>query len=52
MASLLGSLLVEAEKDKQDLLLKAVFEAVQKGLEPESATSLITELRVLLEKLL
>ena len=52
VASLLGSLLVEAEKDKQDLLLKALFEADRRGLEPDRATLLITELRALLEKIL
>ena len=52
MASLLGSLLVEAEKDKQDLLLKALFEADRQGLEPDRVTLLITELRALLERIL
>ena len=52
MASLLGSLLVEKEKDQQDLLLKALFEADKHGLEPNHATTLIMELRALLEKLL
>jgi hypothetical protein len=52
VASLLGSLLVEKEKDQQDLLLKALFEADQQGLEPDRATLLIMELRALLEKIL
>lgn len=51
MASLLGSLLVETEKDQQDLLLKALFQADQQGLEPNRALLLITELRALLEKI-
>jgi hypothetical protein len=52
VASLLGSLLVETEKDTQDLLLKALFEADRQGLEFEHAALLLTELRVLLEKML
>jgi len=52
VASLLGSLLVGAEKDQQDLLLKALFEAGNQGLEPERALLLVTELRGLLEKIL
>ena len=52
MASLLGSLLVDKEKDQQDLLLKALFEAGKQGLEPDRATLLIMELRALLEKIL
>jgi hypothetical protein len=52
VASLLGSILVEKEKDQQDLLLKALFEADRQGLEPDRATLLITELRTLLEKIL
>jgi hypothetical protein len=52
VASLLGSLLVEQEKDQQDLLLKALFEAEKQGLEPDRATWLIMELRALLEKIL
>jgi hypothetical protein len=52
VASLLGSLLVEQDKDQQDLLLKALFEAEKQGLEPDRATWLIMELRALLEKIL
>jgi hypothetical protein len=52
VASLLGSLLVETEKDQQDLLLKALFEAHRQGMKPDRATLLITELRALLEKIL
>jgi hypothetical protein len=43
---------VEKEKDRQDLLLKALFEADKQGLEPDRATLLIVELRALLEKML
>jgi len=52
VASLLGSLLVEKEKDQQDLLLKALFEADKQGLAPDRAALLIMELRALLEKIL
>lgn len=52
VASLLGSLLVENRKDQEDLLLKALFEADQLGIEPERATALTTELRGLLERIL
>ena len=51
-ASLLGSLLVRDEKDQQDLLLKAMFEAAKHGRESEAATVLIMQLRALLEKIL
>jgi hypothetical protein len=52
VASLLGSLLVDSEKDQEHLLFKALFEADRQGLEPEHATALITGLRLLLEKIL
>ncbi len=52
VASLLGSLLVKDEKDKQDLLLKALFEAKKHGLESDDAVLLLMELRSLLEKVL
>jgi hypothetical protein len=52
VASLLGSLLAEKEKDQQDLLLKALFEADKQGMAPDRATLLIMELRALLEKTL
>src|SRR5262249_39278428 len=50
--SLLGSLLVEKEKDQQDLVLKALFEAERQGLEQSRALLLIMELRALLERIL
>ena len=52
VASLLGSLVAEDEKDQQDLLLKALFDADKQGMKPEQATLLLSELRVLLEKML
>lgn len=52
VASLLGSLIVKDEKDQQDLLLKAIFEAETRGLKTEASVQLIIELRSLLEKIL
>ena len=52
VASLLGSLLVNEEKDQQDLLLKATFEATNQGLDADRAILFILELRTLLEKIL
>jgi hypothetical protein len=51
VASLLGSLIVKNEKDKQDLILKALFEAGMHGMEPDRATFFIMELRALLERI-
>jgi hypothetical protein len=45
-------LLVENEKDQQDLVLKALFEAAQRGMKADRATPFIMELRALLEKIL
>ncbi len=47
-----GILTRSKEKDQQDLLLKALFEADKQGLEPDRAMLLIMELRALLEKIL
>lgn len=52
VASLLASLLVSEEKDQQDLLLKALFEATQHGLDTNQAVLFLMELRSLLEKIL
>lgn len=52
VASLLGSLIVREDKDKQDLLAKALFEADRPNHDPARTTELILELRVLLEKTL
>jgi hypothetical protein len=52
VASVVASLLVRAEKDQRDLLLKALFEADKRGLEPHRGTLLIMQLRELLEKVL
>ena len=52
VASLVGAILVEDEKDHRDLVLKAMFEATERGMSIEHATSLITGLLVLLERIL
>jgi hypothetical protein len=52
VASLLGSLVAWEDKDQQDLLLKALFEAQKYGLTSDQATLFIMELRALLEKIL
>jgi hypothetical protein len=51
-ASLLASLLVQGEKDREDLVLKALFEAEKKALDRDRAMALIIELRALLERIL
>jgi hypothetical protein len=51
-ASIIGSLLVESEKDQMDLFCKAIFDTDKQGMEVEHATALLTELRQLLEKVL
>lgn len=51
-ASLLGSILADREKDRQALLLKALFEAEKQGLEAYRAVALIKELQALLERIL
>jgi hypothetical protein len=51
-ASILGSLLAQNEKDQQDLMLKAMFDADRQGLKPTQATKIITELRTLLERII
>jgi hypothetical protein len=52
VASVLGSLLVNEEKDRQDLLLKAIFDAEKHGLSADRATILIMGLRAVLEEML
>jgi hypothetical protein len=49
LASLLGSLIVDDEFDKQALVLKALDEALQCGIAAGEAIGLVTELRALLE---
>jgi hypothetical protein len=51
VASLLGSIMASDEKDQQDLLLKALFEAQKHGFEPDAAMLFLMELRALLEKI-
>lgn len=52
LASVVGSLIVETDKDRQDLLIKAVGEGLRYGVEPADAIWLVTELRAKLEKIL
>ena len=52
VASLVGSLLVTDENDREALLLKSVYDAATRGMEPERASRLVIELRTLLERLL
>ena len=49
---MIASLVVEDEKDQQDLLLKAVFDADAAGLMGQETAPLIVELRALVEKIL
>ncbi len=52
VASLLGSLLVSDDVDRETLIYKATFDAVMRGVESDQATVLAARLRELLEKLL
>jgi hypothetical protein len=50
LASLIGSLIAELEKDRQDLYYKALAEAVTRGIDATRAIRLLRELRLVLEK--
>lgn len=52
VASLIGSIIVRAEADQHDLLMKAGFDAVSAGFDAEKVVEFLTELRALLEELL
>ncbi len=52
VASLIGSIIVKDEADQQDLLMKAGFDAVTAGFEPERVVAFLTEVRALLEEIL
>ncbi len=52
VASLVGSLLVDDEKDRRDLLMKALEEATRKGQDVNKVSAELKGLRGLLEKLL
>jgi len=52
LASLVGSLLVQAPIDRHNLLLKAVVEVLNVGVPPDKAEDLVIELRSILEQLL
>ncbi|MBC7821221.1 MAG: hypothetical protein IAG10_30410 [Planctomycetaceae bacterium] len=50
LASLIGSIIVEQEKDQQNLYYKAMYEAVTQGMTHTHAVRLLHDLRLLLEK--
>jgi hypothetical protein len=50
MASVIGARLVDNEKDRDDLILKAVGEAMMCGVKAEDAVWLVNEIRSKLEK--
>jgi hypothetical protein len=52
LASLIGSLIAEAEPDRQVLYYKALYEVMARGTEVAQAVNLLHELRSLLEKAL
>jgi len=52
MASVVGSLLVTRKKDQQDLMDKAVEEALRNGIEADDAVWLVTELFVKFKEIL
>ncbi len=52
LSSLVGSLLVERAKDKQDMMMKALAEAARTGRELNQAKAQFEDLRAMLEKLL
>jgi hypothetical protein len=52
LASLVGSLLIDRESDRQSLVLKALDEAAQCGLSFIDATELVVQLRKLVEEIL
>jgi hypothetical protein len=52
LSSLLGSLLVEHPKDKQDMMMKALAEAAQTGRDLNQLRAEFEELRTMMEKIL
>jgi hypothetical protein len=50
LASLLGALLVESERDRDDLIAKALAEELNHGVLPENARRLTTDLLLILER--
>jgi hypothetical protein len=52
LASVVGSLLAEMPRDREALVLKAVGEALVRGVEPPAAARLVAEFRSYLERLL
>jgi hypothetical protein len=52
LSSLLGSLLVEHPKDKQDMMMKALAEAAQTGRDVNQLEAELEEIRTMMEKIL
>lgn len=52
LASLIGSVIADTERDRRDLYHKALYEAVAHGIDSSHAIRLLHELRLLLEKAL
>ncbi len=52
LASLIGSLMAENEKDRESLFYKAVFETIRGGMQPTRALPFLHELRSNLGKIL
>ncbi len=52
LASLIGSLIAESEADRESLVLKAVADAIQCGVEARDSARTVAQLRSYLEKLL
>jgi hypothetical protein len=52
LSSLVGSLLVERAKDKQDMMMKALAEAARTGRDLNQLKAQFEDLRAMMEKLL
>jgi len=52
LASLIGSVLIDRESDRQSLVLKGLADAVERGLPLAEASELVVELRKLVKEIL
>jgi hypothetical protein len=52
LASLIGSLIADAEEDREVLYYKALFDMVARGMDLARAIGVVDDLRYLLEKIL
>jgi hypothetical protein len=50
LASLIGSLIAQRDRGRQDLYYKALYDAIEEHIEPSRAVQLLHDLRVVLEK--